>query len=218
MKIRSVKILVLVIGAVLLAGCHKLEATTVVEPDGSGELKMGVGFSAEERENLEKQNNTSQDFCNTSQSAENITVVEEQRGEETWCITTTAFKDLEELRSLYEQRKGIQINRLEIVDGTFYFDIDIDTVSETSDFAVPTEITWAVVLPGMPIEHNADEVLETTLSWTVDPESENVNLRAEGEVPRTGYSFPACGATLILLVSVLFPRLQAGRKRVQSRL
>src|SRR6185436_15271398 len=131
MKSRSIKMLALVISVVLLAGCHKLEATTRVEPNGSGELQMGVGFSAEERANIEKQNNNAQDFCNTSQVASNITVTEEQRGDETWCITTRQFKDLDELRSLFKQRKGIRVNRLEIADGKFYFDVDIDTLSKT---------------------------------------------------------------------------------------
>src|SRR4030095_2430311 len=183
MKSRSIKLLVLIFGALLLAGCHKLEARTKVNPNGSGELQMGVGFSAEERANIEKQNNNAQDFCNTSQTSAGMTVVEEQRGDETWCVTTTQFKNLEELRSLYEQRKGIRVNRLEIVDGKFYFDVDIDTVSETSDFSVPTDITWSVVLPGAPIEYNADNVDENTLTWAVDPDTENVNLRAESEVP-----------------------------------
>jgi len=212
MKSRSIKLLVLIFGALLLAGCHKLEARTKVTPNGSGELQMGVGFSAEERANIEKQNNNAQDFCNTAQTSQGMTVIEEQRGDETWCITTTQFKNLEELRSLYEQRKGIRVNRLEIVDKKFYFDIDIDTVSETSDFSVPTDITWSVVLPGTPIEHNANEVNGNALTWTVDPENESVNLRAESEVPKTGFSFPTCGTAIIILMSALFPMLLAPKK------
>lgn len=204
MKSRSIKWLALVISVVLLAGCHKLEATTRVEPNGSGELQMGVGFSAEERANIEKQNNNAQDFCNTSQAASNLTVTEEQRGDETWCITTTQFKDLDELRSLYEQKKGIRINRLEIADGKFYLDVDIDTLSKTSDFSALTDITWTVVLPGAPIEHNAGQVDGNTLTWVVPPKTDNVNLRAESEVPRRGFNFRPCGSALIGLIAVLF--------------
>ena len=221
MKSRSIQTLVLLFGVLLLAGCHKLEATTKIEPDGSGELQMGVGFSAEERANMEKQGSNPQDFCNTSQAPQNTTVVEEQRGDETWCITTTQFKDLEELRSLYEQRKGIRINRLEIMDGKFYFDVDIDTLSKTSDFSAFKEITWILVLPGTPIEHNtdhADSADANTLTWRVTPQVDNTNLRAESEVPKTGLNFPACGATLIVFVSILFPLLQASRRLAQTRL
>ena len=222
MKSRSIKLLIWIFCALLLVGCHKLEAITKVEPNGSGELRMGVGFSAEERENIEKQNSNAQDFCNTAQTSRKFTVTEEKRVDETWCITITQFKNLEELRSLYEQSKGIRINRLEIVDGKFYFDVDIDTLSETSDFSAFTDITWIVVLPGAPIEHNsdhADPADANTLTWTVTPQIENTNLYAESEVPGAGSNFPTCGTAIIMvLVSVLFPLLQAGRKLTQTRL
>ena len=138
-----------------------------------------------------------QDFCNTSQAPPNVTVIEEQRSDETWCITVTPFMDLEELRSLYEQSQGIKINRLEISDGKFTYDVDVDTLSETSDFSVFTVLTWSVIMPGAPIEHNADQVDANTLTWNPTPESGIINLRAESEVPRGGFSFPPCGAALI---------------------
>ena len=221
MKSRSIKMLVWVFYVLVLAGCHKLEAITKVEPNGSGELRMGVGFSAEERENMEKQGSNPQDFCNASQTAPKVTVTEEKRGDETWCITTTQFKDLEELRSLYEQSKGLTVNRLEIIDGKFYFDVDVDTLSDDSDFSIFKEITWSVVLPGAPIEHNADHADPAdgnTLTWAVTPQSENISLRAESEVPGAGSKFPICGTAVIVLVSVLLPLLQGRRKLAQTRL
>lgn len=196
MKNRSFQILLSLFGILLLAGCHKLEATTKIKPNGSGELQTGVGFSAEERENLEKQNNNSQDFCNTSQTPTNVTATEEQRGDETWCITTTQFETLEELRNLYGQREGIKINRLEISDGKFYYDVGIDTLSESSSFSALTEIAWAVALPGAPISHNADQVDGNTLTWMPTPKSGIINFRAESESPQ-GFNFPPCGAALI---------------------
>jgi len=202
MKIRLSKTLLLAFAVFVLAGCHKLEATTTVEPNGSGELQMGVGFSAEERTNLEKQNNNAQDFCNTSQTPPNVTVIEEQRGDETWCITTTQFKNLEELRSLYEQREGIQINRLEISDGTFYYDVDLDMSSEASAFSALTEVMWTIVLPGTPLAHNADQADGNTLTWKPAPKSGVVNMQAESEAPR-GFNFPPCGAGLIGLGVIL---------------
>ncbi|MCC6499716.1 MAG: hypothetical protein IT313_05550 [Anaerolineales bacterium] len=205
MKIRFSGKFLLISCIFLLAGCHKLEATTRINPNGSGELQMGIGFSAEERANLEKQNITPQAFCNTEQKSPNVTVTEEQRGEETWCINTTSFKSLDELRGLYQQRPGITINRLEIKDGKFYYDVDIDTLSENSSFSNLTEITWTVVMPGTPLAHNADEANGNTLTWKPAPKSGIVNLRAESEAPR-GFVFPQCGATLaifgILLIQV----------------
>lgn len=194
--------LALGLGVLFLAGCHKLEVTTQVSPNGSGELRTGAGFSPEERANLEQQNNNSQDFCNTAQPPPNATVIEEQRGEETWCVTISSFDDLEELRSLYGQREGIEINRLEINDGKFYYDVDIDTLSDESGFSALSEITWTVVLPGAPISHNADQVNGNTLTWVPTPKSGIVNLRAESEAPR-GFNFPPCSTAFIGLGAVL---------------
>ena len=181
---------------ILLAGCHKLATTTSINPNGSGELQTGVGFSAEERANIEKQYANSQDFCNTSQTPENVSVTEEQRNDETWCVTTTQFTNLDELRALYEKQKGLTVNRLEISDGKFYYDVDIDTLSEGSSFSTLTEITWSVVLPGTPISHNADQVNGNTLVWKPTSKSGVVNLQAESEVPR-GFNLPSCGTALI---------------------
>jgi len=197
MKVRSLKICLLVWSVLLLAGCHKLEATTKIEPNGSGELKMGAGFSAEERTNLEKQNPTQKDFCNTTQAPPNTTITEEQRGDGTWCINITRFNDLDELRELYEQRTGIKINRLAISDGKFTYDVDLDTLSEVSNFSALTEITWSVVLPGTPLTHNADDVVANTLIWKPETKSGIVNLHAESEIPRGGFNSPSCGAALI---------------------
>jgi len=205
MKIRLLKIYVLVLSVFLLAGCHKLEVTTRIEPDGSGELQMGAGFSAEELANLEKQNPNQKDFCNTTQAPPNTTIIEEQRGDETWCTNITQFDDLEELRSLYEQRSGIKINRLEISDGKLYYDVDLDMSSEESNFSALTEITWTVVLPGTPLTDNADEANENTLMWKPAPKSGTVNLQAESDVPRTRFVFPPCGAALIGLGVLFLP-------------
>jgi len=212
MKNHSLKLVVFLIGVLILAGCHKLEATTKIEPNGSGELRMGIGFSAEERANMEKQNSNPQDFCNASQTPPNMLVTEEQRGEETWCITTTQFKNLEELRGLYEQRQGITINRLEISDRRFYYDVDIDTLSEDSSFSSLTNIIWSVVLPGASIENNADQIDEGILTWTPTPKSGIIHMRAESQVPRSGFNFPPCGAAIIG-VGMVFIHLCFYRKK-----
>lgn len=213
MKSRSIRMLVLIFGVLLLSACHKLEATTKIEPDGSGELHMGVGFSAEERANMEKQNSNPQDFCNTSQAPPKVIVIEEQRGDETWCITIAPFKNLDELRNLYQQRTGITTNRLEITDGKFYYDIDVDTLSKDSSFSTLTDITWSVVLPGAPTDHNADQMDGNTLTWTPAPKSGIIRLYAESEVPRSGFNFPACGGAFIVVIGGVFFHITDGKAR-----
>ncbi len=203
MKYHPLKKIAWVLILILLAGCHKLETTTSIKPNGSGELQTGVGFSAEERANIEKQYANSQDFCNTSQTPENVSVTEEQRGDETWCVTTTQFKNLDELRAFYEQQMGIPVNRLETSDGKFYYDVDVDTLSEGSTFSMLTDIKWSVVLPGEPISHNADEADGNTLIWKPTPKSGVLNFQAESEVSR-GFNFPSCGTALIGFGLVFF--------------
>ena len=210
MKSRLIQRLLLVLVALLLAGCHKMQARTKIDPNGSGELQVGIGFSAAERTNMEEQNGNLQDFCNTSQIIPNVKVTEEQRDDETWCITTTQFKNLEELRSLYAQRVGISINRLEISDGKFYYDVDMDTLSDASSFSALTDIMWSVVLPGAPISHNADQVDGNTLTWVPTPKSGIVNLQTESEVPH-GFNFPPCSAAFIGLCAGLIYLRRRGR-------
>ena len=98
------------------------------------------------------------------------------------------------------QRKGITINRLEINDGKFYYDVEMDTLSEDSSFSALKEITWMVVLPGTPVAHNADQVDGNNLAWTPASKSGIVNLRAESEIPNA-LNFPACGVAVIGFVT-----------------
>lgn len=212
MKNRSAQILALTFSVLVLVGCHKLEATTKIGPNGSGELRMGVGFSTEERANLEEQGANPQDFCNTSQKNPNITVTQEQRGDETWCFSVIPFKNLEELRGLYGEKEGIKINRLEINDDKFYYDIDLDTLSDNSSFSTLTDIKWSLELPGKPLDHNADQVEGNTLTWTSTPENGVINLRAESEIPRSGGGFPSCSSAFIVLAAGLIYWQGHGRK------
>ena len=201
--------------ALILAGC-KFHATTTVNPDGSGELRTEVGFTAEERKNIESQSGGGK-FCQPP--APEATTTEEQRGDETWCISTQNFDDLDGLRQLYETRKGITVHRLEIADGKFYYDIEVDTAAETSDFANFSEITWVVVMPDSPTEHNAAQIEGNTLTWNVTPKSGIVRLRAEGPAP--GSNVPLLVALGVVCVSGVllgvFAALYLWRGRSRAR-
>lgn len=210
MKKRLIQICILAL-SFLMVGCHKLSVITEIKPNTSGRLQTEVGFSAEERANTEKKEDYSGDFCNIAEAPPNITITEEQRGDETWCITTTPFKNLDKLRELYQQRKGITINRLEVVDGIFYYDVDIDTLSEDSSFSALTEITWSLVMPDTPINHNAEQINGNKLTWLPTPKSGIINLHAESKVPDVGINFPICGTAFITL-AILFFQMKQNRK------
>lgn len=186
MKSKMLLLMLCVAAACLLAACQ-FQAITTIQANGSGELRTEVGFTAEERQNLEKQSGDSgsQDFCNSSKDSAGVTVTEEQRGDETWCVTTTKFDNLDELQKLYEQKKGLTVNRLEIADNKFYYDIEIDTTSKTSDFSTFNAITWTVTLPGTPSYYNTEQVKGNTVTWTPEPRSGTVNLRAESAVNKS---------------------------------
>ena len=198
------RVLPLVAAALLLSACQ-LQSTTEIKPDGSGELRTEVGFTAQERQNLENQSggNSSQNFCNVpasqGQTPADITVTEEQRGDETWCVTTTKFDNLDELRRLYEKNKGLTINRLEIADGKFYYDVDVDTSSKESSYSSFTAVTWTIILPGMPIDHNAAQAHSNTLTWTLVPHTGVVNLHAASAVERANSNLLLAVGGLIVL-------------------
>jgi len=198
----SFRIVSLTICAVVLTACE-FQAVTTIRPDGSGEFRSEVGYSAKERENLESQNGGSkQDFCNTTQRSQqlfppDVVITQEQRGDKTWCITTTGFNSLEDLRQLYESKSGLKINRLEIVDERLYYDIDIDTLSEDSAFRNFTAATWTVHLPGTPLDQNADLAGEKSLSWNLTPRSGVINLHVESTVER-----PPFNALLVIVIGI----------------
>lgn len=201
--------------ALLLAGC-KFQALTRLEPDGSGALRTEVGFRAEERQNLENQSGSeaSEDFCNTAGAPAGAVVTEEQRGDETWCVTVTTFDDLDGLRRLYQQNTGLHINRLEIADGMFYYDVDIDTSSDDSNFSVFESITWTVSLPGAPLDHNARRAEGNSLTWELSPRTGTINLRAASRAEQAGSVLPGIAAALGLaaLIGLAVWRLRAARK------
>jgi hypothetical protein len=182
MKSKTMLALLFVVCLLALSACE-FQAATTVNPDGSGELRTEVGFTAEERQNMEEQSGGSaQDFCNAQGSASpDVTVTEELRGDQTWCVTVSKFDDLDELSELYAEQEGITINRLEFEDEKFYYDVDVDTSSTESGFSAFSAITWTVTLPGAPVVHNASQVEGNTLTWDVTPQSGTVNLRAESE-------------------------------------
>jgi hypothetical protein len=204
--------MVVVVFSVLLVGCNKLEVTTQIKANGSGDLITGVGFSAEERKNLEEQNNNADNFCSTDKTLPNVVVTEEQRGDETWCITTTQFDNLSELQKLYQQRKGLMINQLEFIEQTLFYDISIDTSSEDSDFSSLTEIKWSVVMPDAPFNYNADEVNGNKLTWLPTPKNGVFNINAQSNIPNSGLNLPICNAAFIGLFAIVLYKISRPKK------
>ncbi|SRR6266498_343932 len=207
MKLKNLMICIL--SSLILTAC-KFEGVTEVHGNGSGTLRSAVGFTAQERQDLEKRSNGNKDFCNTSQAPLGVTITEELRGDKTWCVTEVPFDNLKELSSLYEQKKGIRVNHLEISDGNFYYDIEIDTLSETSNFSGFAAITWTVILPGTPTNHNATHAEGNKLTWQIQTRSGTVNVQAESEVEKSSPNLP-CGSALMISL-LLIPLARRDRR------
>lgn len=186
------RVLLLFTVAAFVIGC-KLNAITTIKPDGSGEWRTEAGFTAEERKNLESQSNApaTQDFCNSRTTLQGVTVTQEMRGDETWCISSQPFRSLDDLRGVLEQKHGLTINQLEIKGDRFVYDIDIDTVSKDSDYSSLTGLNWTLVLPGDPISHNADSADGRTLTWSPEPRSGIVHIHAESAVDKPSVNLPS---------------------------
>jgi len=199
MKLRR-QVIPVVLSALFLAGC-KFQAITTIEASGAGELRTEIGFTPDERQRLEAQSGNAADFCATERAPTGMTVTEERRGDETWCVTISGFGDLDELRELYAERAGVTINRLELTGDRLYYDIDIDTSSKESNFSTFSSTTWTIVLPGALVDHNATQQIGDMLVWELMPRSGMVRLRAESRL-ESGSS-PETGAPILGLLGLL---------------
>jgi hypothetical protein len=201
--------------ALLLAACQ-FNATTRVDPSGSGEFRNEIGFSADERRNLEEQSDGTNagNFCNIpaeqGQVPSDITVTEEMRGDQTWCVTTTQFDNLDELKALYERNQSITVNRLELSGGRLYYDVSINLDrDDDSSFANYESATWQVVLPGEVVSHNANNAQSNTISWQLTPDAGMVNLQAESTVPTTGPNIMLLGVVAAVIAAIVLAALVA---------
>ena len=182
-KMRFLSVLVVLVFLVL-SGCT-IEYNTSLNKDGSGEMVIQVDYTQEEVDALgELTTDSGASLCQQmwSESQSDLppgSRVDEQPLEEgTRCTLTMPFANLDELRSIYEDT-GVDINRLEIVEDKFYYDVEIDLSGEPA----PIEIRFVVKLsvPGSVGENNADEVGGRTLTWNLEMGSVN-RLTAESSL------------------------------------
>ena len=169
----------------VLAGCT-VEYRTSVEADGSGQMATAIGFTAQEASDLAglsggDASNICQEMWGEASSdlPPNATIREEQRGDETYCVAEFSFASLEELRSIYVDQ-GLIVNRLEIVDDRFYYDVSID-MSDAGSLGIPMNMTWVVTAPGTVGNHNATSVSGQTMTWNLVVGQVN-NMRFESSL------------------------------------
>ena len=98
----------------------------VVNPDGSGQTRSMLIFSAEELQSLAGLGSAPDDLCSgmqaTGESADDMPMVQEAQGDEIACVGTRAFGNLEELD---KGEESLVINTARIANGRFVYDADL---------------------------------------------------------------------------------------------
>jgi hypothetical protein len=166
---------------------------TEINKNGSGELRTSIVFSAEEKRNFEANaDNASKSICDSlkNEASPADALLEQVRGDETYCTTMHSFSSLKQLRDYYDAMLHVEVLELSIgAFGRFVFQIQVDLTSSNGSEAVPNE--WRLTVPGNLQSSNADKAEGGTLIWNIQP----------GEV-RTLQAESALGPSLLIQLLV----------------
>jgi len=150
----------LVIFTMLLTACE-IGVTTKVNADGSGEMGAVFKFTKDEATALEGMGaGSASELCasmsdsgTTGLSSEDMTFVQEEHGNEIWCVASKAFATLDELG---QGDETLKVNTAEIKDDKFTLDADFN-MGEDMDASSLSMITasgykiimyYEIVAPG----------------------------------------------------------------------
>lgn len=193
------------IGAAILLGGCRTNVITKVESTGAGTLTTEVGMSPEEVEQLrslagEQAAGACESLALNQETGGAAPVfVEEQRGEETWCVSVQAFDDLDTLADLYRDFETVTVRELILREGLVVYDIEVGATAGEGSPA-PVEMTWTLELPGKLGSHNADVVNGHQMVWHL----------TQGEVTRLQASSDLFMPNLPLGLGELLPWILAG--------
>jgi len=211
MKTKYLLVAGVVLLAFILAGCT-VEYDTKIQPDQSGTVTEAIGLSTDEMKIVTSQSTTDTGgVCNqimkdsSGDSSSNLpsdaVVRQEQKGDETWCYIDMKFSDLDELRSIYSGQ-NVTVNRLEVVDKTFYYDVSLDS-SSSSGMGYMVQMTWKVTMPGLVKSNNATSASGQTLTWDLSSSSSTADMQAESSLNSTAWIWWLAGGLLCLCLVVL---------------
>jgi hypothetical protein len=171
--------------------------TTTVQSDGSGAVEVDLTVSKDLVDVLESQTNQNLN-CNTTGSS--FDLEDKSEGGNLHCVGSINFKDLDELSDITEDDLGASVNRIEIKDKHFYYDIRAVGGFGSSSGQIKTEVLWVLVLPGKPGENNADTVSGRTLTWDLSNTSSSTHLTAECAI---GGGFLGMDTTTMIIVGAV---------------
>ncbi len=204
---RKLKYLGLLFLVTLGISACTIQFTTIVQPDGSGELRVEFGLRPDEQAELESIATSLDSLCTAPQDWVRVpsgskTYVA-QRGEEQWCGTSLPFANLNDLQALLVDQPGVLVNQIVFLEDRFIFDVTIN-VSRKLEIQgqkyVAPDVVWQLTVPGTLVGHNADTFEDNTLTWIVR-RGELRTLRAESvlSIPSSlfGTGLPTSFITLI---------------------
>jgi hypothetical protein len=202
---KIIRILLTILTAVLLSACN-LQIINTIRLDGSNDLITEIGFTPEDKQMLSGLGSTTDDLCSNVQSesgqSAGTTFSKEERGNETWCTMQMSFTNLDELHKALEEGSGITVNRLEIVDGRLFYDLQVDLSADETNpgQTIPMTLKWQVSVPGRVISHNASQVDGKTLTWNLTP-NQTAHIQVESSL--SGGSFPKFPSWLMVIIPLL---------------
>lgn len=191
-----------------LSGCN-LNFNTSVQGDGAGRMIVEIGYTTSEIEDWWDES-VSSNFCQDIWYEEDLaeefppgaTIRVEQRGAQTWCIVDIPFSNLRQLRDVYEDSFSMDVNRLEIVNETFYCDLTWDLEGLQEESSYPIEAVFRLITPGTVTSTNADVRSGRTLTWYLDEDGEN-DILAVSSTRSTDWVWWLVGSLCCLCLGVL---------------
>ncbi|MBN2147578.1 MAG: hypothetical protein JW726_09320 [Anaerolineales bacterium] len=201
MNNKFVLLALLAVGMLLLSACT-INVHTEINKDGSGTWSTEIGMTAEDQQSLTDYGYASVEaYCQEAQAdmPANTTMTIEQRGEETFCVYSVPFANLEELKTVYGDSEDLAINRLEIVDGILYYDLTMTGGSDDMGMGGVLSSNWIVTMPGTIQSHNATNQEGNTLTWNLVT-TQTINIQAQSKV--SGFAFPNLGTTELIVIAL----------------
>jgi len=162
-----------VILSLVLTACS-ISITTKVNADGSGELGFAYKFTEDDLSQLGTMGLAADTICTDLQSQggsmpEDFVFMQEKHGDETWCVGSKEFANLEDLTSEISG-EGFTVSKMEISGDQFVFDAVAD-MSSTDTGGMPLSITinYDLTAPGKINEDNsnADTYDGNTATWNL---------------------------------------------------
>lgn len=174
----------------LLTACS-ISITTKINADGSGELGFTYKFTQDDLTQLGGMGLNADTICTDLQSQggtmpEDQTFKQEKHGDETWCVASQKFDNLETSKAGLSAA-GLTINTLEINADQLTFDavVDLSGQDTTGMENMPVTINYELTVPGKITNHNANKLNGNTAVWNLTlSAATNIHLESSLKTPQ----------------------------------